>query len=152
MFNQALTGDNAIALLGQRVKSAPEEVLSLPLMVEPTYPVKDGSPIYLTADKKGCTTVQNATAGFVGVVVLHNIGKSGKSADGEFYQKGDVVPVMVKGKIWVEAKDAVSELTGDVGASEQGQFSTSDTPLKGLRFASPSVGTKNLTIVEILGV
>ena len=149
---QALTGDNAIALAGQRVKSAPEEVLSLPLMVEPTYEVKDGSPIYLTDDKKGCTTTQNAKAGYVGVVVLHNIGKTGKGSNGEYYQKGDVVPVMVKVKIWVAVKDAVSELTGDVGADAQGQFSTSDTPLKGLRFGSSSVGTKNLTIVEILGV
>lgn len=149
MFSPALKGDDAIALAGQRIKSMPEEVLSLPLMVEPTYPVKDGSIIYLTDDKKGCTTVQNGNAGFVGVAVLHNIGKTGKD---ETYQKGDIVPVMVKGKIWAEVKTKVTALTAVVGADAQGKLSTADTPLKGLRFAQPSVGSKNLTIIEILGV
>lgn len=152
MFNPALTGDDAIALAGQRIKSAPEEVLSLPLMVEPSYPVTDGSIIYLTDDKKGCTTTQNASAGFVGVVVLHNIGKSGKTSDGETYQKGDVVPVMVKGKIWAEVKSKVTDVTATVGADNNGKLSTADTPLKGLRFAQPSVGSKNLTIIELTGV
>lgn len=152
MFTPALKGDDAIALAGQRVKSAPEEVLSLPLMIEPTYPVKDGSVIYLTADKKGCTTVQNANAGFVGVVVLHNIGKTGKNGNDEVYQKGDIVPVMIKGKIWAEVKTAVTDLTAVVGADAQGKLSTADIPLKGLRFAQPSVGSKNLTIIELTGV
>ena len=56
MLNPLLKGDDAIALAGMRVKSMPEEVLSLPLMVNPSYPVVDGSVIYLTADKAGCNT------------------------------------------------------------------------------------------------
>ena len=152
MFNPALTGDDAIALAGQRIKSAPEEVLSLPLVGEPSYPVKDGSIIYLTDDKKGCTTAQNTTAGFVGVVVLHNIGKTGKTDDGEVYQKGDNVPVMVKGKIWVNVKSKVTDLTATLGADSNGNISTADNPLNGLRFDKPSVGSKNLTVIELTGV
>lgn len=147
-----LKGDDAIAVAGQRVKSAPEEVLSLPLMVEPSYPIKDGSLVYLTNDKKGCTTAQTTEAGFIGIVVLQHIGKTGKTADGEVYLKGDVVPVMVKGKIWAEVKTKVTDLKTAVGADTQGKISTADTPLKGLRFAQPSVGSKNLTIIELTGV
>lgn len=149
-FTTALSGDDSIALPGMRVKSMAEEVLSLPLMVDPAYPVKSGSPIYLTADKKGCTTTQNANAGYVGAVVFANIGKTGA---GETYVKGDVVPVLVKGKLWVPVKTAVTNVaTAVTGADATGNFSQADTPLKGVRFHNPSVGSKNLTITEFLGV
>ena len=149
-FAPVLSGDDSIALPGMRFKSQPEEVLSLPLMVDPAYPVVDGSPIYLTADKKGCTTTQNANAGFVGAVVLNNVGKSGTANN---YIKGDVVPVMVKGKLYVPVKTAVTNVaTAVVGADATGHFSQADTPLKGVRFHNPSVGSKNLTVLELLGV
>lgn len=152
-FDKLVTGDDAIAVAGMRVKSMPEEVLSLPLVVEPAYAVKDGSVIYLTADKKGCTTTQNTTVGFVGVVVAQGIGKSGRTNSTDSYIKGDVVPVMVKGKIWVHVKTKVTELSATVGADAQGKFSTADTALNGVRFAGTSTGSsQNLTILEVLGV
>ena len=149
-FSQPRKGDDLIALPGQRVKSMPEEVLSLPLVVEPGYPVVDGSPIYLTAaDKKGCTTVQNATDGFFGVVVLNQVGKTGKD---DSYVKGDVVPVMVKGKTYVPVKTAITDVTTAVGVDANGTFDSSGTAINGMRWHSPSVGSKNLTVLEILGV
>lgn len=138
-----LKGDDAIALPGMRVKSAPEEVLSLPLMVDPTYEVKDGSVIYLTADKQGATTVQNTAAGFVGIVVKHGLIDS--------YKKGDVVPVMVKGKIWSPVTTAITDLATPVGANATGQLTGALTAINGVRFASPSVGSQNLTKIELLG-
>lgn len=149
-FAPVLSGDDLIALPGMRFKSQPEEVLSLPLMVDPAYPVVDGSPIYLTADKKGCTTTQNANAGFVGAVVLNNVGKSGSANN---YIKGDVVPVMVKGKLYVPVKTKVIDVAATaVGADAQGNFDPAGTALKGVRFHNPSVGSKNLTVLELLGV
>lgn len=139
-----LKGDDAIAVPGMRVKSMPEEVLSLPLLVDPTYTVKDGSVIYLTADKKGCTTVQNAAAGYVGIVVLNGMIDS--------YKKGDVVPVMVKGKIWTPSVAKITDLATVVGATADGKITATTTAVAGLRFASPSVGSQNLTVIEILGV
>lgn len=138
-----LTGDDAIAVAGMRVKSMPEEVLSLPLLVDPTYDVKDGSVIYLTADKKGCTTVQNVGAGYVGIVVLHG------SIDS--YKKGDVVPVMVKGKIWSPSVAKITDLTTVVGATADGKITATTTAVEGMRFGGLSVGSQNLTVIEILG-
>lgn len=148
-FNEALKGDDLIAVAGMRVKSMPEEVLSLPLVVDPSYPVTDGAVIYLTDDKKGCTTTRNATAGYVGAVVLNQVGKSGNANN---YIKGDVVPVMVKGKLYVPVKSAVTDLSATVGADTNGVFSTTDTPVNGVRFGGLSVGSKNLTVIELLGV
>lgn len=148
-----LKGDDAIAIAGMRVKSMPEEVLSLPLLVDPAYPVKSGSLIYLTADKKGATTTQNVAAGFVGIVVHNNgVGANGKDGADDAYIKGDVVPVMVKGKIWAPSAVKVTDLTVDVGATATGQVTTALPAVAGLRFASPSTGSKNLTIIELLGV
>lgn len=138
-----LTGDNAIAVAGMRVKSMPEEVLSLPLMIDPSYPVVDGSVIYLTADKKGCTTVQNVGAGYAGIVVLYGPVDS--------YKKGDVVPVMVKGKIWSPSVVAITDLTTVVGANATGQITETTTAVEGMRFGGTSVGSQNLTVIEILG-
>lgn len=138
-----LKGDDAIALPGMRVKSAPEEVLSLPLLVDPDYEVKDGSVIYLTADKQGATTVQNTAAGYVGIVVKHGVIDS--------YKKGDVVPVMVKGKVWAPVTTAITDLATVVGANETGQLAATTTAVEGLRFASTSVGSQNLTKIELLG-
>lgn len=148
-----LKGDDAIAIAGMRVKSMPEEVLSLPLLVDPAYPVKSGSVIYLTADKKGATTTQNVAAGYVGIVVHNNgVGASGKNGAEDTYIKGDVVPVMVKGKIWAPSETKITDLTTVVGATEAGKITATLTAVKGLRFASPSIGSKNLTIIELLGV
>ena len=139
-----LKGDDAIAVAGMRVKSMPEEVLSLPLLVDPTYTVKDGSVIYLTADKKGCTTVQNVGAGYVGIVVLNGMIDS--------YKKGDVVPVMVRGKIWSPSVTKITDLATVVGATADGKITATTTAVASMRFASPSVGSQNLTVIEILGV
>lgn len=139
-----LTGDDAIAVAGMRVKSMPEEVLSLPLLVDPSYEVKDGSVIYLTADKKGCSTVQNVGAGYVGIVVLNGMIDS--------YKKGDVVPVMVRGKIWSPSVTKITDLATVVGATADGKITATTTAVAGMRFASPSVGSQNLTVIEILGV
>lgn len=144
MLNPLLKGDDAIAVAGMRVKSMPEEVLSLPLMVDPAYPVVDGSVIYLTADKKGCTTTQNVAAGYVGIVVLNGLIDS--------YKKGDVVPVMVKGKIWSPSVVAVTDLTTIVGANAVGKITATTTAIGGVRFGGTSVGSQNLTIIEVLGV
>ena len=138
-----LTGDDAIAVAGMRVKSMPEEVLSLPLLVDPSYTVKDGSVIYLTADKKGCTTVQNVGAGYVGIVVLNGMIDS--------YKKGDVVPVMVRGKIWSPSVAKITDLTTVVGANATGQITATTTAIGGVRFGGLSVGSQNLTVIEILG-
>lgn len=144
MLNPLLKGDDAIAVAGMRVKSMPEEVLSLPLMVDPAYPVVDGSVIYLTDDKKGCTTTQNVNAGYVGIVVLNGLIDS--------YKKGDVVPVMVKGKIWSPSVVAITDLTTVVGANATGQITETTTAIGGVRFGGTSVGSQNLTIIEVLGV
>ena len=144
MLNPLLKGDDAIAVAGMRVKSMPEEVLSLPLMVDPAYPVVDGSVIYLTADKKGCTTTQNVNAGYVGIVVLNGLIDS--------YKKGDVAPVMVKGKIWSPSVVAITDLTTVVGANANGQITETTTAIGGVRFGGTSVGSQNLTIIEVLGV
>lgn len=144
MLNPLLKGDDAIAVAGMRVKSMPEEVLSLPLMVDPAYPVVDGSVIYLTDDKKGCTTTQNVGAGYVGIVVLNGLIDS--------YKQGDVVPVMVKGKIWSPSVVAVTDLTTVVGANATGQITETTTAIGGVRFGGTSVGSQNLTIIEVLGV
>lgn len=144
MLNPLLKGDDAIAVAGMRVKSMPEEVLSLPLMVDPAYPVVDGSVIYLTDDKKGCTTTQNVNAGYVGIVVLNGLIDS--------YKQGDVVPVMVKGKIWSPSVVAVTDLTTVVGANATGQITETTTAIGGVRFGGVSVGSQNLTIIEVLGV
>ena len=138
-----LKGDDAIAVAGMRVKSMPEEVLSLPLLVDPAYPVKDGSVIYLTADKKGCTTVQNVDAGYVGIVALNGMIDS--------YKKGDVVPVMVRGKIWSPVTTKITSLATVVGANATGQITATLTAIGGVRFGSTSVGSQNLTVIEILG-
>ncbi|WLG12776.1 hypothetical protein Q6344_09165 [Psychrobacter cibarius] len=138
-----LKGDDAIAVAGMRVKSMPEEVLSLPLMVDPAYPVVDGSVIYLTDDKKGCTTTQNVNAGYVGIVVLYGPVDS--------YKKGDVVPVMVKGKIWSPSVAKITDLTTVVGANATGQITETTTAVEGMRFGGTSVGSQNLTVIEILG-
>lgn len=144
MLNPLLKGDDAIAVAGMRVKSMPEEVLSLPLMVDPAYPVVDGSVIYLTDDKKGCTTTQNVGAGYVGIVVLNGLIDS--------YKQGDVVPVMVKGKIWSPSVVAITDLTTVVGANATGQITETTTAIGGVRFGGTSVGSQNLTIIEVLGV
>ena len=144
MLNPLLKGDDAIAVAGMRVKSMPEEVLSLPLMVDPAYPVVDGSVIYLTDDKKGCTTTQNVNAGYVGIVVLNGLIDS--------YKQGDVVPVMVKGKIWSPSVVAITDLTTVVGANATGQITETTTAIGGVRFGGTSVGSQNLTIIEVLGV
>ena len=144
MLNPLLKGDDAIAVAGMRVKSMPEEVLSLPLMIDPAYPVVDGSVIYLTDDKKGCTTTQNVGAGYVGIVVLNGLIDS--------YKQGDVVPVMVKGKIWSPSVVAVTDLTTVVGANATGQITETTTAIGGVRFGGTSVGSQNLTIIEVLGV
>ena len=144
MLNPLLKGDDAIAVAGMRVKSMPEEVLSLPLMADPAYPVVDGSVIYLTDDKKGCTTTQNVNAGYVGIVVLNGLIDS--------YKKGDVVPVMVKGKIWSPSVVAITDLTTVVGANATGQITETTTAIGGVRFGGTSVGSQNLTIIEVLGV
>ena len=144
MLNPLLKGDDAIALAGMRVKSMPEEVLSLPLMVNPAYPVVDGSVIYLTADKAGCTTTQNVSAGYVGIVVLNGLIDS--------YKKGDVVPVMVKGKIWSPSVAKITDLTTVVGANAVGKITATTTAIGGVRFGGLSVGSQNLTIIEVLGV
>lgn len=144
MLNPLLKGDDAIAVAGMRVKSMPEEVLSLPLMIDPAYPVVDGSVIYLTDDKKGCTTTQNVDAGYVGIVVLNGLIDS--------YKKGDVVPVMVKGKIWSPSVVAITDLTTVVGANANGQITETTTAIGGVRFGGTSVGSQNLTIIEVLGV
>ena len=144
MLNPLLKGDDAIAVAGMRVKSMPEEVLSLPLMVDPAYPVVDGSVIYLTDDKKGCTTTQNVNAGYVGIVVLNGLIDS--------YKQGDVVPVMVKGKIWSPSVVAITNLTTVVGANATGQITETTTAIGGVRFGGTSVGSQNLTIIEVLGV
>ncbi|MBA2057333.1 hypothetical protein H0262_05485 [Psychrobacter cryohalolentis] len=138
-----LKGDDAIAVAGMRVKSMPEEVLSLPLLVDPSYTVKDGSVVYLTADKKGCTTVQNVGAGYVGIVVLNGMIDS--------YKKGDVVPVMVRGKIWSPSVVKITDLTTVVGADATGQITATTTAIGGVRFGGLSVGSQNLTVIEILG-
>lgn len=138
-----LKGDDAIAVAGMRVKSMPEEVLSLPLLVDPSYTVKDGSVVYLTADKKGCTTVQNVGAGYVGIVVLNGMIDS--------YKKGDVVPVMVRGKIWSPSVTKITDLTTVVGANATGQITATTTAIGGVRFGGLSVGSQNLTVIEILG-
>lgn len=138
-----LKGDDAIAVAGMRVKSMPEEVLSLPLLVDPSYTVKDGSVVYLTADKKGCTTVQNVGAGYVGIVVLNGMIDS--------YKKGDVVPVMVRGKIWSPSAAKITDLTTVVGANATGQITATTTAIGGVRFGGLSVGSQNLTVIEILG-
>lgn len=138
-----LKGDDAIAVAGMRVKSMPEEVLSLPLLVDPSYTVKDGSVVYLTADKKGCTTVQNVGAGYVGIVVLNGMIDS--------YKKGDVVPVMVRGKIWSPSVAKITDLTTVVGANATGQITATTTAIGGVRFGGLSVGSQNLTVIEILG-
>lgn len=154
-FTPMLQGDDAIAVAGMRLKSMPEEVLSLPLMVDPTYPVKDGSPIYLTADKKGCTTVANGAAGFVGFVVLHGIGKSGKTDGIETYLKGDIVPVMVKGKLWVVSGVKVTDTTTAIYATATGMLTNTDTgntKLNGVRWSGISISSQNLTPLEITGV
>lgn len=147
-----LKGDDAIAVAGMRVKSAPEEVLSLPLMVDPAYPVKDGSVIYLTADKKGCTTTQNTAAGYVGIVVLHNIGKSGHADGTDSYLKGDVVPVEVKGKLWAPVATAITDLSSVMAVNANGVVDPAGTAINGLRYGGTSVGSQNLTIIELLGV
>ena len=142
-----LKGNDAIAVAGMRVKSMPEEVLSLPLLVNPAYLVKDGSVVYLTADKKGATTTQNTAAGYIGIVVLNGMIDS--------YKKGDVVPVMVKGKVWSPSVAKITDLTTVVGATTDGKITATTgttAAVNGMRFASPSVGSQNLTVIEILGV
>lgn len=147
-FTEALTDADLIAVSGMRVKSMPEEVLSLPLIVEPAYPVVSGTPIFLTDDKKACTTDQNVNAGYVGAVVLHQVGMTGKN---DTYAKGDVVPVMVKGKLWVAVADKVTDLGANVGV-QGGTFSTGGTQAAGARWHGESVGSKNLAIAEFTGV
>lgn len=100
--------ETRVALAGLRLKSAPEDVRSLPL--QGAGIVTDGSAVAISDDGETCTAVTGVEKEF-GIVVFQHIGKSGRTADGksEAYAQYDVVPVMTKGRIWVRPDGEVTK-------------------------------------------
>lgn len=98
--------ESRVALAGLRLKSAPEDVRSLPLTKGTAV---DGGAVAITATGETCKAVESGDTDF-GIVVFQHIGKSGKTADGkgEAYIVNDTVPVMTKGRIWVKPVEAIT--------------------------------------------
>lgn len=88
------------ALAGLRLKSTPEDLRSY------TYSgnakIADGTAVAVAADGRTCTDVATGVTD-VGIVTFQHIGKSGRSTDGksEVYIKGDCLPVLNQGRVWV---------------------------------------------------
>lgn len=98
--------ESRVALAGLRLKSAPEDVRSLPLTKGTAV---DGGAVAITATGETCKAVESGDTDF-GIVVFQHIGKSGKTADGkgEAYIVNDTVPVMTKGRIWVKPAETIA--------------------------------------------
>lgn len=96
-----------IAVAGLVLNSAPRDIRSLPYVGEGV--IKDGDLVAIGADGETCTDVTAESEDF-GVVVFQHTGKTGRTADGkaEAYKKHDVLPVMVKGRIWVKPSAIVT--------------------------------------------
>lgn len=103
--------NSGVAVSGQRLKSTPEDVRSMPMAGTGT--LSDGMAVCDAGDGVRC-----AVAGVlrpIGLVVLGNIGKSGIGADGkEAYKEFDVVPVMRVGRLWVKPTAAITATGGKV--------------------------------------
>lgn len=101
--------ESKVSVAGMRLNSTPEDVRSLPYTGDGK--VIDGQLVQINDDGETCGDVTAATKNY-GVVVFSNIGKSGRSVDNksEAYIKGDVLPVMVMGRIWVTPSETITAI------------------------------------------
>lgn len=100
------------AVIGQRLKSTPEDVRSMPMTGAGT--LNDGQVVCDAGDGVRCATVDGVLRP-VGIAVHQHIGKNGTDANGnEAYQQYDVVPVMRVGRIWVKPAVTITATGGKV--------------------------------------
>lgn len=149
-----------VAYVGQRLKSTPEDVRSMPMAGAGV--VNDGDAVVDFGDGVRCGAVEGSKR-IIGIVVLQHIGKNGRDAQGnEVYQQYDTVPVMRSGRIWVKVTDKVSTTGGKVyvrtsSPDEQhplGSIQTTSenaTELVGASFDSIS-NADGLAIITLKGV
>lgn len=148
----AIFNDEAVE--GLRLKSTPEDIRSL------TYTgnlkISDGDIVGISNDGRSCGDI--ADYGYIGIVTFQHIGKSGLSEDRkkEVYIKGDCLPVLVQGRVWVRTMEPVpnrgtgfSVIKTGVNA---GKLTTalSDPNALGLNgIFSDTATTEGLTIVSL---
>lgn len=118
------------AVAGQIYQARPRDIISLPAYVQtslPNYtegPIFFGYPVvyyYLNAANQGAmvTNDPELSSNFIGIAVLSHtceIEESTESEDLDFgaaYFNKDVVPVLTKGKIWVNIRNGVNVKVGD---------------------------------------
>ncbi|MCU4397371.1 structural cement protein Gp24 [Acinetobacter junii] len=101
-----------VAVVGQRLKSTPEDVRSMPMAGTGT--LNDGQVACDAGDGVRCAVVDGVLRP-VGIVVHQHIGKNGTDSNGkEAYQQYDVPPVMRVGRIWVKPAVPIATTGGKV--------------------------------------
>ncbi|WP_343620863.1 structural cement protein Gp24 [Acinetobacter proteolyticus] len=101
-----------VAVVGQRLKSTPEDVRSMPMAGAGT--LNDGQVACDAGDGVRCAAVDGVLRP-VGIVVHQHIGKNGSDATGkEAYKQFDVPPIMRVGRIWVKPAVAITATGGKV--------------------------------------
>lgn len=97
-----------IAIAGLILLSKAHDIRSLGVTGEGK--ILDGGVVAINDDGETCRKVTAGDTDF-GVVMFHHIGKSGRTDDGEAecYIEGDVAPVMIEGRIWVEPSETITE-------------------------------------------
>lgn len=129
--------NSKVAIPGQRVKSTPEDVRSMPMAGTGT--LSDGDVVTDAGDGVRCATVRDSLRP-VGIVVHQHIGKSGTNAAGkDAYKQYDVPPVMRGGRVWVKPAVPITATGGKVYVRTAN--GTTDNPIGSLQ-TSASDGTE----------
>ena len=101
-----------VAVVGQRLKSTPEDVRSMPM--SGTGTLNDGQVACDAGDGVRCSVVGGSLRP-IGIVVHQHIGKNGADSNGkEAYQQYDVPPIMRVGRIWVKPAVPITATGGKV--------------------------------------
>lgn len=148
-----------VAVAGQRLKSTPEDVRSMPMTGAGT--LSDGQVACDAGDGVRCAAVDGVLRP-VGIVVHQHIGKNGTDASGkEAYKQYDVPPIMRVGRIWVKPAVTITATGGKVYVrtanattnNPMGSLQTSatdGTELVGATWDSIS-GADGMAIVQLRG-
>jgi len=145
--------ESRVAIAGMRLKSTPEDVRSLPLTS--TGIVIDGAAVAIADTGETCTAVTAEATDF-GIVVFQHVGKSGKTTDAEAeaYIKGDTLPIMTQGRIWVKPNEAIvargkaAKVYVNASTGTLGKTATGNTELLGAFWDVPT-NADGLAIVNL---
>lgn len=148
-----MLGQYKIAIPGLQLLSKADDIRSLGL--KGAGKAVDGGVVAINGDGETCSKVAAGSKDF-GVVVFHHIGKSGRTDDNkdEAYIAGDVLPVMVMGRIWVKPGEVITA-TGKAAKvyvnttdGTLGQTADSNTELLGAYWDTPN-NSDGLAIVNL---